>query len=61
MADAFPGGRVLVHADEMLRVAVRIADARIERPLEASELSDGTLRYLALAALSARARRSCLR
>ena len=50
VADAFPGGRVLVHADEMLRVAVRMHMPGIQRPLEATELSDGTLRYLCLAA-----------
>jgi len=50
VADAFPGGRVLVHADEMLRVGVRMEMPGIHRPLDASELSDGTLRYLCLAA-----------
>ena len=50
VADAFPGGRVLVHADEMLRVGVRMRMPGIQRPLEASELSDGTLRYLCLVA-----------
>jgi predicted ATPase len=50
VADAFPGGRALVHADEMLRVTVRMQMPGIQRPLEASELSDGTLRYLALTA-----------
>jgi predicted ATPase len=50
VADAFPGGRVLVHADEMLRVSVRMEMPGIQRPLEASELSDGTLRYLCLVA-----------
>ena len=50
VSDAFPGGRVLVHGDEMLRVGVRMEMPGIRRPLEASELSDGTLRYLCLAA-----------
>jgi predicted ATPase len=50
VADAFPGGRVLVHADEMLRVGVRMQMPGIQRPLDASELSDGTLRYLCLVA-----------
>jgi predicted ATPase len=50
VADAFPGGRLLVHADEMLRVAVRMEMPGIQRPLEATELSDGTMRYLCLAA-----------
>jgi predicted ATPase len=44
------GGRVLVRADEMLRVGVRMQMPGIQRPLEATELSDGTLRYLCLAA-----------
>ena len=50
VADAFPGGRVLVTADEMLRVGVKMQMPGIQRPLEASELSDGTLRYLCLVA-----------
>ena len=50
VADAFPGARVLVHADEMLRVGVRMQMPGMKRPLEASELSDGTLRYLCLVA-----------
>ena len=50
VADAFPGGRVLVHADEMLRVGVRMEMPGIRRALEARELSDGTLRYLCLVA-----------
>jgi predicted ATPase len=50
VADAFPGGRVLVHADEMLRVDVQMQMPGIQRPLKASELSDGTLRYLCLVA-----------
>jgi predicted ATPase len=41
---------VLVHADEMLRVGVQMQMPGIQRPLEASELSDGTLRYLCLVA-----------
>jgi predicted ATPase len=48
--DAFPGSRVLVHVDEMQRVRVRMEMPKIHRPLEAGELSDGTLRYLALVA-----------
>jgi predicted ATPase len=50
VADAFPGGHVLINADEMLRVAVRMKMPGIHRPLEAGELSDGTLRYLSLVA-----------
>jgi predicted ATPase len=48
--DAFPGSRLVVEADEMVRVAVRMRMPGIQRPLEASELSDGTVRYLCLAA-----------
>jgi predicted ATPase len=48
--DAFPGSRVLVEADGMVRVGVRMRVPGIQRPLEASELSDGTVRYLCLVA-----------
>jgi len=50
IADAFAGGRVMVHADEMLRVGIWMQMPGIQRPLEASELSDGPLRYLCLVA-----------
>jgi predicted ATPase len=50
VADALPGSRLLVHADEMMRLAVRMQRPGLHRPLEASELSDGTLRYLGLVA-----------
>ena len=50
IADAFPGGRVIAQADEMLRVGLRMQMPGIQRPLEASELSDGTVRYLCLVA-----------
>lgn len=50
VADAFPGGRLLVQADELQRVALRMEMPGIRRPLEANELSDGTLRYLCLVA-----------
>jgi predicted ATPase len=48
--DAFPGSRLLVEADERVRVSVRMRMPDIRRPLDASELSDGTVRYLCLAA-----------
>ena len=48
--DAFPGWQLLVEADERVRVAVRMRAPGIRRPLEASELSDGTVRYLCLVA-----------
>jgi predicted ATPase len=48
--DAFPGGRVLVHSDGLLRVSLRMEVPGLSRPLEAGELSDGTLRYLCLVA-----------
>jgi predicted ATPase len=48
--DAFPGSRILVDSDGMQRVALRMSVPRIRRPLDATELSDGTLRYLCLAA-----------
>ena len=53
---------MLVNGDEMLRVGIRMQMPGIQRPLEASELSDGTLRYLCLvAALLTRGRRSSSR
>jgi predicted ATPase len=48
--DAFPGSRLLVEADGMTRVALRMRVPGIARPLEATELSDGTARYLCLLA-----------
>jgi predicted ATPase len=50
VTDAFPGARVLVHADSMMRVTIGMQVPGIERPLDVSELSDGTLRYLCLIA-----------
>lgn len=47
--DAFPGSRVRVEAtDGVLRLTVR--QSGLLRPLDAAELSDGTLRYLLLCA-----------
>jgi predicted ATPase len=48
--DAFPGSRVMVEADGMTRVALRMRVPGIGRQLEATELSDGTVRYLCLLA-----------
>jgi predicted ATPase len=41
---------VLVHSDEMVRVSVQMQMPGMNRPLQAGELSDGTLRYLCLVA-----------
>lgn len=43
--DAFPGARVEIHADDG-RFELRFLQHGLLRPLAASELSDGTLRYL---------------
>lgn len=48
--DAFPGSRLLVEADGLTRVALRMRVPGIGRPLEATEMSDGTVRYLCLLA-----------
>ena len=48
--DAFPGSQVAVEADGMTRVALRMRVPGIRRQLEATELSDGTVRYLCLLA-----------
>lgn len=48
--DAFPGARLVVQSDEAVRVAVALEMPGIHRPLEAREMSDGTLRFLCLAA-----------
>jgi len=46
--DAFPGSSLEIDAkDGLFRLSVR--QTGLNRPLEASELSDGTLRYIALA------------
>ncbi|MEM6708977.1 MAG: AAA family ATPase [Pseudomonadota bacterium] len=44
--DAFPGSQVSVAVDESNRFEVRLQQPGLLRPLHASELSDGTLRYL---------------
>jgi predicted ATPase len=48
--DAFPGARLLVEGDGLTRVALRMRVPGIGRPLDAAELSDGTVRYLCLLA-----------
>lgn len=46
--DAFPGSSIEIDAaDGLFRLSMR--QSGLHRPLEASELSDGTLRYIALA------------
>jgi predicted ATPase len=43
---AFPGSRLDIHATEDGRLSVQLHQHGLLRPLEAAELSDGTLRYL---------------
>jgi predicted ATPase len=51
LARAFPGARLEINVrDDEARFAVQMAMPGIARPLRASELSDGTLRYLCLLA-----------
>jgi predicted ATPase len=47
---AFPGARLQPFADEQGRFGLRLAMPGLMRPLDAGELSDGTLRYLCLVA-----------
>jgi predicted ATPase len=47
--DAFPGARLIVQSDAAVRVGVALQMPGILRPLEAREMSDGTLRFLCLA------------
>ena len=46
IADAFPGGTLSVSREEGGRLAIAFSQEGLLRPLGASELSDGTLRYL---------------
>ncbi|MDF1678101.1 MAG: AAA family ATPase [Legionellaceae bacterium] len=46
--DAFPGATLHIHVDDKARFEVQLKMPGILRPLEARELSDGTLRYLCL-------------
>ncbi len=50
VADAFDGARVDIVSDEHARLTIHFHTPGVFRPLEAAELSDGTLRYLALLA-----------
>lgn len=47
---AFPGSKLLINIDDKRRFEVQLQMPGILRPLEARELSDGTLRYLCLIA-----------
>ncbi len=47
---AFPGSQLLINVDDKTRFEVQLKMPGILRPLEARELSDGTLRYLCLVA-----------
>ncbi len=48
--DAFPGAHIEIVADEGTRFSVAFYQHGLLRPLDQSELSDGTLRYLLLVA-----------
>jgi len=50
IADAFPGSRLGLDIDERTRFAVTLSQPGLRRALAATELSDGTLRYLCLVA-----------
>ncbi|MBV8761039.1 MAG: AAA family ATPase [Deltaproteobacteria bacterium] len=50
VADAFEGARVSIGGDGNGRIHVALETPGLYRPLTAAELSDGTLRYLALLA-----------
>ena len=50
LADAFDGARVRIGGDDTGRIHVALETPGLYRPLTATELSDGTLRYLALLA-----------
>ena len=50
ISDAFPGARLAISVQEDGRFLVILHQEGLLRPLTASELSDGTLRYLLLAA-----------
>lgn len=47
---AFPGSKLLINVDNKTRFEVQMQMPGVLRPLEARELSDGTLRYLCLVA-----------
>jgi len=48
--DAFPGARLVVSGDEGARLRIALQFEGLLRPMDAAELSDGTLRYLCLVA-----------
>lgn len=50
VADAFDGARVVIASDDDARFRIEFHAPGVYRPLDAAELSDGTLRYLALLA-----------
>jgi predicted ATPase len=50
VADAFDGAQLQVESDDHARYRVLLQTPGVYRPLDAAELSDGTLRYLALLA-----------
>lgn len=47
---AFPGSKIEISVDERAHFALSMRVPGVHRPLEAGELSDGTLRYLCLVA-----------
>lgn len=47
---AFPGSKLLINIDDKTRFEIGLQMPGVLRPLEARELSDGTLRYLCLIA-----------
>lgn len=47
---AFPGSKLIIHVDDKTRFEIQLQMPGVLRPLEARELSDGTLRYLCLIA-----------
>lgn len=47
---AFPGSKLLINIDDKTRFEIQLQMPGVLRPLEARELSDGTLRYLCLIA-----------
>ncbi|STY30863.1 recombination protein F [Legionella wadsworthii] len=47
---AFPGSKLIINVDSKTRFDIQLQMPGILRPLEARELSDGTLRYLCLIA-----------
>jgi len=50
ISDAFPGSQLKIHVDSGSRFSIEFYQEGLLRPLNESELSDGTLRYLLLVA-----------